>query len=210
MIRDIAADWAHAFELKALSVLEEATVDTIKEHLNHLVQAAPPALDPCIRQHAQSCIHEARLVIRDSVTKVRSTVQDGQKTISRSVAPFIKSELVDVYEKAMLEKGAGSFQRQKAILRDYLDDSGEALFSRCKASIQTALGDLGDVIRKVLLPEIKISLRKVNSNLNAIWELRDIPQQSSAREALNNQLKITQMWANGVCKHDGFEEMKFD
>lgn len=65
------------------------------------------------RLQGEICVEEARVALAKTVDLVKETMNQEQKEVSRCLAPQIQAQLVEAYDTAMEERGAGSVARQK-------------------------------------------------------------------------------------------------
>lgn len=111
--KNIAASWGKLFETNLFDSFESATLKTVMNLLSDFENSAAAGLRDRTKIQAEVCLKEAKVALQKSIDVVAESMTNEQKEISRCLAPHVQAELIDGYDAAMEERGAGSVKRQK-------------------------------------------------------------------------------------------------
>ncbi|KAJ7179183.1 hypothetical protein C8R46DRAFT_1072781 [Mycena filopes] len=180
--RNIATKWQQVFEADIFSGLLSSTVDCINKLIGDIERSAASGLKDRARIQGESCLESARVALDKTIETVKETLSGEQKEISRSLAPHVQEQLLDGYETAMEERGAGSVARQKAVFHSFIKDRKDEIFEDSADVIMDRLTGAADAIGKTLTVSLDDLAQKIEVNLAVLWEgVRDDPGQVQAR-----------------------------
>jgi len=170
------------FESDLFAPFEKAALDVVKALLEKVEESAAPGLKDRAKLQGDQCLEEANVALKKTMDIVKDTMTKEQKEVSRCMAPHVQTQLVEGYDRAMEERGAGSVARQKAYFHSYIagckdkifEDGAQVLMGRLTAAAE-AIGEALDEALGKLAQTIEVSLA-------VLWEGgKDDPAQIKAR-----------------------------
>ncbi|KAJ7068199.1 hypothetical protein C8F01DRAFT_1117262 [Mycena amicta] len=187
--RNIAQTWQQVFEADVFTPLLDAISSCISVLVKDVEQSAAPGLKVRTKSQGETCLESARVALAQTVAHVKETVIDAQKTVSRSLAPYVKGELLEGYELAMQERGTGSVARQKAVFRNYIVNCKDTIFSEGADATLEQLDDCATAVGVTLDGAMGNLALKIENNLAVLWEtICDDPNQAAVRSKLVSQI----------------------
>lgn len=111
--RNIAHTWGKIFESDLFGPFEASSIASINKLLKDVEDSAAQGLKDRTKVQGEQCLEEAHLALKATTAIVQETMNNQQKEVSRCLAPYVQSELIEGYERAMEERGTGSVARQK-------------------------------------------------------------------------------------------------
>ncbi|KAF7301325.1 hypothetical protein MIND_00697600 [Mycena indigotica] len=187
--RNIAQAWQQVFEADVFTPLLNSILERVSNLVKDVEKSAASGLKDYAKSQGETCRESARVALTQTVASVKATLIDEQKTVSRSVAPYVKDQLLDGYELAMEERGTGSVARQKAVFRNYISNCKDTLFEDGADSILEQLDDCASSVGVTLNSAMVLLAQKVENNISVLWEeVRDDPKQTMIRSKLVAQI----------------------
>lgn len=181
--RQIASSWSKVFEADLFASFEKATVEAVDKLLTDIEASAALGLKERAKGQGELCLEEARIALRKTLDVVRDTMNTEQKEISRCFAPHVQNQLIEGYDSAMMERGAGSVARQKALFHNYVDDIKEEVFNDGAEVLLGRLSTAAEAVGKALEDSLEELAEKIEVSIAVLWEgPRDDPSQVKARE----------------------------
>lgn len=116
------------FEGNLFIAFESAALKSVQKLLKDVEDSAALGLKDRVKSQAELCLEEAKVALKKTLELVRQTMNNEQKEVSRCLAPHVQQQLVDGYDRAMVERGRGSVARQKAVFHNYIDDCKDDVF----------------------------------------------------------------------------------
>ncbi|KAJ6539274.1 hypothetical protein B0H19DRAFT_1178148 [Mycena capillaripes] len=187
--KNIASKWQEVFEADIFSPLLASTTDCINKLVADVERSAAPGLKDRARVQSEKCLESARVALDQTVQTVKETLNTEQKEVSRSLAPHVRSQLLDGYDAAMEERGKGSVKRQKESFHSYISGCKDDIFGGGADLIIDRLDDAAEAIGQTLTVALENLAQKVEVNLAVLWEgVRDDPAQVKARSEVVTQV----------------------
>lgn len=181
--RQIASSWSKVFEADLFASFEKATVEAVDKLLTDIEASAALGLKERAKGQGELCLEEARIALRKTLDVVRDTMNTEQKEISRCFAPHVQNQLIEGYDSAMMERGAGSVARQKvfltlireasrclikvvfgmvqALFHNYVDDIKEEVFNDGAEVLLGRLSTAAEAVGKALEDSLEELAEKV-------------------------------------------------
>ncbi|CAE6455880.1 unnamed protein product [Rhizoctonia solani] len=186
MTQRITRPWSRVFEQNGLMLLHQmatASKEIILDLLKEVEGSSPPSLRARFQAQCHLAYQEAEKSIDNIVENLGVLIQREQKSISRSLVPYIKTELRDTYTEIIEASGtgAGSGNRLKQNLQDRVDHHRSHLFFDTCENMARKLDRLAEglgVMVRVALCELS---DKIEVNIATVW---DTPL-SSANDSAN-------------------------
>ncbi|KAF7331910.1 hypothetical protein MKEN_00071300 [Mycena kentingensis (nom. inval.)] len=183
--RNIAQAWQAVFEADVFKPLLEAISTTISNLVKDVEKSAATGLKERTKRQGDTALESARVALNQAVAAVKQTLTNEQKTVSRSLAPYVKDQLLDGYDLAMQERGAGSVKRQKVVFRNYISSCKDTIFEDGADVMLEKLDESADAVGATLNVSMDSLAQKVENNLAVLWEvIADDPAQARARSKL--------------------------
>ena len=113
MMHTLACSWALVFERDLLASLEGKATDALADFLLDFRRSCTDELFERALQQCQLCLKEAQTALRKTVDVVQAQIKDAQKDVSRLLAPTVRKQMNDGYQRSKGEKGPGSVARRK-------------------------------------------------------------------------------------------------
>ncbi|EMD41186.1 hypothetical protein CERSUDRAFT_91948 [Gelatoporia subvermispora B] len=168
--RRIASSWSKVFEADLFASLETSAMDKVNKLLSEVKASAAGSLTKRARAQARVCVKEAHVTLQKTLTLVRDIMKSEQKEISRCLTPHVQTRLVDGYDRAMRESGAGSVARQKTVFKAYLNDIKHELFENAAVLLMSRLKNIVELIGKALKSSLGDLAVKMETSFAVLWE----------------------------------------
>jgi len=97
-------------------------------------------------------------------------VNEKQKSMSRSITPFVQQRMIDGYDRAYAECGTGSHLRRCAIIEGHLAANRSSMFSEAVRPIETATIPLLKELVKKLEECDRQTAQDLRLTLSVFWE----------------------------------------
>ncbi|EPQ59276.1 hypothetical protein GLOTRDRAFT_136192 [Gloeophyllum trabeum ATCC 11539] len=206
MTRNIASSWSKVFEADLFAAFEANTKAAIKRLVEEVEESAAPALKDRVRNQAELSLEEASVTLNKTLETVREAMNNQQKEVSRCLAPHVQNQLIEGYDRAMLERGKGSVARQKTVFHDFIDDVKDEVFTGGADVIMNRLAQAAEAVGEALEEGLAALAEKVEVSLAVLWEgQRDDPAAIRARlELVRKMSDITaqvQLWLDAERIH---------
>ncbi|TBU32140.1 hypothetical protein BD311DRAFT_775680 [Dichomitus squalens] len=197
--RQIASSWSKVFEADLFASFEKATTEVIAKLIADVEASAAPGLKDRAKGQGELCMEEAHLALRKTLDVVNETMTTEQKEVSRCLAPHIRDQLVDGYDRAMEERGRGSVARQKAVFHDFIAGIKDRIFTDAADVIMTRLSKAAEAVGAALNEALRELAMKVEVSIAVLWEsVRDDPSQVQARaevvDIVSEILQQVELW----------------
>ncbi|KAF7302064.1 hypothetical protein MIND_00773100 [Mycena indigotica] len=170
LTRYIAQAWQGVFEADVFAPFFKDISDCISALILDIEESAPSGLKQHVRTQGEICRQSARVSLNQTLASVKATLTDEQKTVSRSIAPFVKGRMLAAYAAAKQEKGKGSVMRATKVLQDFIHQSKDIVFNNSADSILEQLDDCASSVGATLRSAMTSLARKVELNISVIWE----------------------------------------
>ncbi|KAI0370298.1 hypothetical protein BV20DRAFT_966971 [Pilatotrama ljubarskyi] len=166
----IARAWADIFKAKSLLSLEKRASTQVRLVLDEVVASAPPYLQKKAREEADETARQARRALRRVETSVQEALDALKMDIGLSLSPTVQGHLADGYELAAMEKGTGSFRRQRDVFNAYLETKKSTLFNDTTVALEKHLGGASKVVSEALDRALHSVASGVEVRIAILWE----------------------------------------
>ncbi|KAL0573914.1 hypothetical protein V5O48_008034 [Marasmius crinis-equi] len=184
--RNIAAAWSKVFESDLFGPFEAAALKAIHDLLHDVEETAALGLKDRVKTQGELCLQDAKVALANSITVVKVAMADEQKEVSRSLAPHVQSELLDVYSQAMDFTGTGSVKRQKDYFHNQVNEMKDDIFDDGVEAVMGRLEKAAETVGKALEESFEELAVKIEVDLSVLWEgvSNHDPQQVMARSQM--------------------------
>lgn len=148
--RNLVSGWERTFQRRVPAILDEFTKKT-KCLLKHVHQVAHTRAMQ--RQMRTSTL---RTLLNQTLAQIRTleflrnglhgTVTQIQKEANRAFMPVILDSMMDAYCTCSAEKGAGQYNRMKAIMEGHVKSTRHTMFREATDKVKAQLQSMGDSI----------------------------------------------------------------
>ncbi|KAI0320228.1 hypothetical protein OF83DRAFT_1215368 [Amylostereum chailletii] len=201
MTKNIASSWAKVFEADLFANLQTAIMNSVNGIVKDVEGSAAVALKDRVKNQGELCVEEARVALKNVVEVVKDALNAEQKEVSRCLAPHVQGALIDGYEAAMEERGAGSVARQKAVFHNFVENHRHNIFDGGADTIMERLSKAAETVGAALSGRLEQLSEKIEVSIAVLWEgVKDDPTQIRVRaevvQTMSDVIRQVNFWSD--------------
>lgn len=204
----IAKSWGEVFEQDLFAEFGRRTTQAIEQLIEEIKDSAAPGLRERCRVQGHLAEEDAQTALRAMIQTVHEALQKEQKEISRSLSPHVQQQLLDVYIRAIMERGKGSVARQKEVVNNGVQNARGDMFAGGSNILMSKLATAAETVGNVLDTSLSELARKVEVLMSVLWEninttAEQLVVRSAAVEVMAEISQQIQFWIRAEEAHRG-------